>query len=277
MAFHAKTLDLIAAVNAILAQYEGPVTLRQVHYRLVAQQAIPNTRQAYSGLSKHLVRARLAGLVDDSRIVDRVRQTLRVSCWSDLTDFLQAVRRSYRREKWATQPCNVEVWCEKDAVAGVLQPVTDEYEVVLYPCRGYNSYSALKAAAQRLRAAGRPTVVLYLGDFDPSGQDMSRDIRDRLTGDFGAEVDLRAIALTPEQVQEHDLPPNPMKATDSRARAFADRYGSDVWELDALPPDVLQALVREHVEHFFDKTAFWQELEEQQAEQARLEALLDVA
>jgi len=277
IAFRKKTLDLFAAVNNILTQYDGPLTLRQVYYRLVAAQVLPNTRNAYSGLSGHLVNARLARIVDDSRIVDRVRQTLRVSCWDDLPDFLEAVRTSYRREKWTSQSFNVEVWCEKDAVAGVLEPITDEYEVVLYPCRGYNSYSALKDAGERLRRMDRPTVVLYLGDFDPSGQDMPRDIRDRLTQDFGAELDLQVIALTEEQIAEHDLPPNPVKRSDSRAPGFVARHGGDVWELDALPPNVLQALVRGHVERFFDRPAFEAERVRERTEQRRLEALVQQA
>ena len=277
MDFQRKTLDLFAAVNAILGQYEGPLTLRQVFYRLVAAQQLENTRAAYCGLSKHLVNARLAGIVDDSRIVDRVRNTLRVPCWNDLPDFLETVRQSYRREKWTRQPYALVVWCEKDAVAGVLQPVTDRYEVLLFPCRGYDSYSALKDAGERIRRAGRPTVVLYLGDFDPSGQDMPRDIRDRLTRDFGATFDLRVIALTREQVDEHDLPQNFAKRTDSRAAAFIARHGDIAVELDALPPNVLQALVREHLDQFFDVTAFAEEVAREQDEQERLDALIRAA
>jgi hypothetical protein len=206
-----------------------------------------------------------------------VRNTLRVPCWNDLPDFLETVRQSYRREKWTRQPYALEVWCEKDAVAGVLQPVTDRYEVLLFPCRGYDSYSALKDAGERIRRAGRPTVVLYLGDFDPSGQDMPRDIRDRLTRDFGATFDLRVIALTREQVDEHDLPQNFAKRTDSRAAAFIARHGDIAVELDALPPNVLQALVREHLDQFFDVTAFAEEVAREQDEQERLDALIRAA
>lgn len=277
MTFRQKTLDLFAQVNAILGQYDGPLTLRQVYYRLVAGLVLPNTRNAYSNLSSHLVNARLAGIVDDSRIVDRARQTLRVSCWEDLAAFLQAVRRSYRREKWTRQSFHVEVWCEKDAVAGVLEPVTDEYEVLLFPCRGYDSYSALKEAGERLRRVDRPTVVLYLGDFDPSGLDMRRDLRDRLTRDFGVTFDLQVIGLTEEQITQYALPPNPVKLTDSRARGYIQRHGRDVWELDALPPDVLQALVRTHVESFLDKSAFEREQVQERAEQQRLEVLIQQA
>ena len=120
-------------------------------------------------------------------------------------------------------------------------------------------------------------MVLYLGDFDPSGQDMPRDIRDRLTRDFGATFDLRVIALTREQVDEHDLPQNFAKRTDSRAAAFIARHGDIAVELDALPPNVLQALVREHLDQFFDVTAFAEEVAREQDEQKRLDALIRAA
>jgi len=274
MAFHQKTLDLFAAVNGILGEYEGPLTLRQVYYRLVAAQIIQNTENEYKGLSKHLTRARLAGLVDDSRIIDRVRATIRVPCWPDLSHFLRTVRRSYRREKWTSQDYNLEVWCEKDAVAGVLEPIANEYEIILYPCRGYNSYSALKEAAERIGYIDRPTVVLYMGDFDPSGQDMPRDIRDRLTEDFGVQLDLYVIALTREQIETYDLPPAPAKRTDSRAAAFMAKHGDMAVELDALPPNVLQELVRVNVEQFFDMSSFERQAEIERAEQEKLEHLI---
>ncbi len=274
MAFQQKTLDLFAAVNGILSQYDGPLTLRQVYYRLVAAQIIQNTENEYKGLSKHLTNARLEGIVDDRRIVDRVRSTLRVPCWTDLGHFLEAVRRSYRREKWTSQPYNLEVWCEKDAVAGVLEPIANEYEIILYPCRGYNSYSALKEAAERIGYIDRPTVVLYMGDFDPSGQDMPRDIRDRLTEDFGVQLDLYVIALTREQIETYDLPPAPAKRTDSRAAAFMAKHGDMAVELDALPPNVLQELVRVNVEQFFDMSSFERQAEIERAEQEKLEHLI---
>ena len=274
MTFQQKTLDLFDQVNAILAQYDGPVTLRQVFYRLVALQVLENDKRAYTLLSKHLTNARRAGLVDADRIVDHIRNTIRVPTWEDLEDFLQAVRVSYRREKWTSQPYCIEVWCEKDAIAGVLQPITDEYEVTLYPCRGYNSYSALKEAAGRLAERAGGNVILYLGDFDPSGQDMPRDIRDRLRGDFGVDPYLRVIALTLEQIAEHDLPPAMAKRTDTRAAKFIERHGDIAVELDALPPDVLQAVVREHLDQFFDKATFEEEAATEAGEREHLQALI---
>lgn len=273
--FQAKTLALFDRVNGILAEYDMPLTLRQVYYRLVAAHVIPNTERAYKNLSARLTDGRRAGRIDPARITDRLREAQRVPCWGDLPDFLRAVRRSYRREKWTSQPVTVEVWCEKDALAGVLQPIADEHEVTLYVGRGYSSYSAMMDAADRIADAGQRTVVLYFGDFDPSGQDMPRDIRDRLAADFGVEVDLRVIALTPEQIAEYDLPPAPTKKTDTRAAAFVAKHGDLSVELDALPPDVLQALVRNCIEGLMDLSAFAAEAEAEEEERVRLAAVID--
>lgn len=215
-----------------------------------------------------------ARLVDAARIVDRTRQALKVPTWADLEGFLRAVSRSYRRDKWASQQTSIEVWCEKDALAGVLEPITEDFEVVLYPCRGYNSYSALLEAAERIARKQQETTILYLGDFDPSGQDMPRDIRDRLRDGFGVSVDLRVIALTPEQIQRFDLPPAPAKKTDSRVAEFIARHGDAVVELDALPPDELQRLVRESVDQFVDNSSFTEEQTIEAEEVERLQQII---
>jgi len=274
----AKTLALIAAVNTILARYDGPLTLRQVFYQLVAAQLVPNLQKEYKSLSGHLTNARREGLVDPDRITDRTRQTIKVNTWRDLEQFLEVLTKNYRREKWTSQTYNVEVWCEKDALAGVLEPITDEYETVLYPCRGYNSYSALLGAAKRmLRAqrAGRQTVILYFGDYDPSGKDMLRDIRERLAEDFGVQVDLHEVALTLEQIEEYDLPPAMAKRSDTRAAKFIEKYGDIAVELDALPPDVLQELVRDSIEGLWDKTVFESEADVQAEELEQLEQWIE--
>lgn len=274
MSFQKKTLELFNKVKSILSEYDGPLTLRQIYYRLVAAHYIENVQKAYTLLSKHLTNARRAGIIDPNRIIDRTRRTLKVATWTDLESFLRTVANSYRREKWSSQQNNVEVWCEKDAVAGVLEPITEEFEVVLYPCRGYNSYSALLEAAWRIAGKQQPTTILYLGDFDPSGEDMSRDIRDRLRNDFGASVDLQVIALTREQVDEFQLPPMPAKKSDTRAADFIARHGDMAVELDALPPDELQRLVRESIEQFVDKSAFDAEVATQAEEVERLHELI---
>jgi hypothetical protein len=274
----AKTLALIAEVNGILGEYDCAVTLRQLFYRLVARLVLPNTRAAYQSLSSHLTSARAAGLVDARRIVDHVRGTIRVGCWESPAELLHAAVTQYRREKWATQPHHVEVWCEKDAVVSVLRPVTDALEVTLYPCRGYSSFSALLEAADRLRSAmafGRSPRVIYLGDFDPSGQDMPRDIRDRLAGDYDIDVALEVVALTRDQIEEHGLPRMMTKGSDSRAARFVESNGDIAVELDALPPDVLADLTRASVLRFLDKSAFRREQEQEERDRDRLSSVLD--
>ena len=280
MALGAKRLALVKVVNGILAQYDTALTLRQIFYRLVAAQVIKNLQNAYKSLSACLTQARQEGLVNPERIVDRTRQSLRLSTWANLQDFMDTIQRAYRREKWTSQDYNVEVWCEKDALAGVLEPITNEYEIVLYPCRGYNSYSALYQAARRIATISRPTVILYFGDFDPSGKDMPRDIRDRLTGHFGLtqqfgySLEVREIALTLDQITEYDLPPAMAKRSDSRTAKFIAEYGDMAVELDALPPDVLQQLVRDSIEQLLDKSTFAAETEQQEIEQAQLEEIV---
>lgn len=275
----ADTLALIHEVNTILGQYTGALTLRQIYYRLVAAHIIPNDQRQYKRLSKHLVTARLLGLVDDTRITDRTRSTIQPSTWTDLESFMRSVRTSYRRDKRATQPLNVEVWVEKDAVAGVLEGITARAEVVLYPCRGYNSYSALKDAADRIKGklvyGKQPTTILYLGDFDPSGQDMARDIVDRLEKQFDTDATLKLLALSSDQVEAYDLPPMPTKRQDSRAEGFIAEHGDRSVELDALPPDVLQTLVRDGVASLTDPNLWNLQVEKETAEQAKLTDLVD--
>lgn len=274
-AFHAKTMQLLEAVNRLLDEYEGPVTLRQLFYRLVALQVIENKLKAYKSFGKHLVNGRREGIVDADRIVDRTRALWQLPTWTDLDEFLDAVRRSYRREKWSRQDYHVEVWCEKDAVAGVFEPITDEFEVALYPCRGYDSYSALREAGGRIRGTGKPAVILYFGDFDPSGEDIPRSFQKRLLEDFGTEVDLRVIALTAEQIGEYDLPWNAVKLNDTRAPAFLEKYGNIAVELDALDPRVLKDLLRGELGAYCHAETFEYERGIQAEEQARLEVILD--
>jgi len=148
----------------------------------------------------------------------------------------------------------VEVWIEKDALVGVFERVSQELDIGLFSCRGYTSQSEMWVAAQRLRRyeqAGQEVVILHFGDHDPSGLDMTRDITDRLAL-FGANLDVRRLALTMDQVREYNPPPNPAKETDSRFTAYIQEYGDESWELDALPPDVLADLVRAEVDTLKD-------------------------
>ena len=249
--------DRLEKVLDVLAQYAGMdlrITLRQLFYQLVSKNFIANKQREYKNLGELLSRARLAGLVDWGAIEDRIRQPDKHAEWADIPDLVESAVSSFRLPRWSDQECCVELWCEKDALTSVLEPITNALHVTLMVNRGYSSQSAMYEAAQRwARSAddGKKNILLYLGDFDPSGQDMVRDVRDRLAM-FGQEVDVRKLALNPDQVARYGLPPNPAKLTDSRAAGFVAKHGGSSYEVDALPPDVLAQLVRGAIEDTMD-------------------------
>ena len=260
----------------MLAEYDHPLTLRQLFYRLVAAHRIENTENRYKALSRLLVKAREKGLVAIDALEDRTRAPSRPSCWCDLGDYAETVRHSYRRDKWLSQSVHVEVWIEKDALAGLIERVTRPYDIFAYACRGYNSMTALWEAGQRFEGLGKPVVVLYLGDFDPSGMDMTRDIRNRLTAYTRADVTVRRVALTKAQIVEHALPPMPAKRSDSRAAGFVAEHGEvSAVELDALPPNVLTALVESVIAENCDLSEFEHQQQVEAAERAEWQAHLD--
>ena len=170
---------------------------------------------------------------------------------------MQSCIHSYAKDRQEGQPTYLEVWVEKDALSGVLKRVTEKYHINIMVNRGYSSASAMYDAFMRIVNAAayqeRPAKILYLGDFDPSGLDMIRDINDRITefqegfndGSLVEEMrfEVVPIALTMEQIEEHTPPPNPAKVTDPRSTGFIERYGPTSWEVDALPPEILNELL----------------------------------
>jgi hypothetical protein len=167
---------------------------------------------------------------------------------------VEVALRSYRLPRWAGQQFYAELWVEKDALAGVLSPLGDQFAVTVMVNRGYSSQSAMYESANRFREAedrGKLCILYYLGDHDPSGGDMVRDVRDRLAM-FGVDVKVEKLALTMDQVERYNLPPNPAKMSDPRTASYVGQHGESSWEVDALPPDVLQALIRDALEGIID-------------------------
>lgn len=271
IAFSTGSLATIAQANTILAEYAGRnmvITLRQLYYQFVARDIIRNKDTEYKRLGSIINDARLAGLIDWDYMQDRTRNLVSRPKWTDPGDIINAAAQSYHRNLWRGQKQRVEVWIEKDALVGVIENVCRVYDVDYFSCRGYTSQSEMWAAAQRLiryNEMGLGVTILHLGDHDPSGRDMTRDIRDRL-GVFGAEVGVQRIALNIDQIRQYNPPPNPAKITDSRATDYIAEFGPESWELDALDPDVLIALIRDNVEDRLDLQAFSdirQEIEEE--------------
>lgn len=286
--FHPGTRKLIEQANSIIAEIGAQgfsLTLRQLYYQFVARGLLGNDDKNYKRLGKTVSEARMAGLIDWGAIVDRTRNLKSVSVWDDPQSILQSALDSYRLHKWKNQPNYVEAWVEKDALVGVLERVCTELEVPYFSCRGYTSQSEIWGAAQRLcrklKSKDR-VVILHLGDHDPSGIDMSRDIRDRLemfcrahVGDLVENLEVRRIALNMDQVRHFNPPPNPAKITDTRAKAYIERWGRKSWELDALSPVTISDLIRDNVNDLVDQELWELDLNEERGQKERLETVID--
>lgn len=262
----AATVAIVDQANAIAAEYLAQgydLTLRQLYYQFVARAIIPNNQQSYKRLGNIVNQGRLAGMIDWSYLVDRTRDLVRPSHWSNPGGIIQASAESYDTDHWTSdlQDTRVEVWVEKEALAGVVARAAEALDCSYFACRGYVSQSEMWEAGQRFLRywhKGQKVVVLHLGDHDPSGIDMTRDIETRLRmfGRDAVDLTVRRIALNMDQVEEYQPPPNPAKTTDSRSEAYIEEYGNESWELDALDPATLDALIREHIEQFVDRDAF---------------------
>ncbi len=255
-----------------------PMTVRQVYYQLVSKQVIGNSRSEYQAVSSALVEARLSGAIPWYHIEDRIRRPRYVSMWDDIADYAETARLFFRRDVWQDQTeFYVEVWLEKDALSGLFEDVLDNYGVTLNVGRGYDGWSSIYRAAKRFEHRSQDTVILYFGDFDPSGDDMVRSLRDRLAR-LGCHPMVEKIALTRKQIDEYKLPPNYTKVTDPRSAAFVEKHGDLSVELDALPVDDLQWLVRSWVETFMDMDALERTRAQEAADKRRIvQALQDVA
>lgn len=256
--FSPDSLAIVEKANEIIGEYQAAgydLTLRQLYYQFVARGLIANKDSEYKRLGGIVSEARLAGLIDWTAITDRTRYLRSNSHWDNPADIIQSAATSYARDKWANQPNRIEVWIEKDALVGVIAQVCERLDVPYFSCRGYTSASEMWVAGQRLVGYvedSQEPVILHLGDHDPSGKDMSRDIVDRLELSTGDDVRFQRLALNMDQVEQYDPPPNPAKITDSRASAYIAEFGSESWELDALVPSVLSSLIEDAILSFRD-------------------------
>ncbi len=273
--FHGATMEVIEAADRIIGEYlaEGyTLTLRQLFYQFVARGLLANTEKSYTRLGSIISRARLAGLIDWEAITDRTRESRGNSHFESPAEILDVAARGYRIDLRADQEVYLEAWIEKDALLGVLERVCGRLDVPFLSCRGYVSASALWEAAQRLieqENAGRETVILHLGDHDPSGLDMTRDIQERLDT-FGSIAEVRRIALNMEQVRRYAPPPNPAKESDTRWATYTERYGDESWELDSLDPRTIAALIETAVGEYTDDDRIAALIERQETERQQL-------
>ena len=246
-------LERLDVINSIIVSYQRQgyrLTLRQLYYQLVSRDVIPNNVKEYAKLSTLLKEGRMAGIVDWDAIEDRLRKPNKPPCWDTPEDIIDACVTQYRVNRMEGQDKYLEVWVEKDALSGVLTRVTQKYGIPIVVNRGYSSVTAMFDAHQRfelaLSSTNQYSTVIYIGDFDPSGQDMIRDIKDRIA-EFNGEYDfaVHPIALTWEQIETYSPPTNPAKITDPRAAKYIEKYGEYSWEVDALKPETLHSVLED--------------------------------
>ena len=253
--------NLIDIANSILGEYAAQgfeLTLRQLYYQFVSRDLISNSEKSYSNLGNVISRAREAGLIDWDHITDRGRKVSRRPHWDDGEDFLKSVANQFCLDLWHDQEVRCEVWVEKDALSQIAEQAARPWDVPVLANKGYISASAAWEAAHDrfLNHECNHWVIIHLGDHDPSGIDMTRDLQERLRtfccpyneDQESTHVDVNRIALNMDQIEEYGPPPNPAKQTDSRFKDYEAQFGEESWELDALEPNVLVTLIQETIE-----------------------------
>jgi hypothetical protein len=243
--------SIIAHAAEIVEDYDTGVTLRQLFYRLVADETIPNTSAAYKTLSRRTAQARRQGCFP--ALIDRGRAIHCRPAFQSPGDALEWLTDTYRRDRTEGQPWSIYLGVEKNAIVEQLVSWFGGLGIPVLALGGYSSQTYTDEVAAHVVAQNRPAVLLYAGDFDPSGEDIDRDFIAR----SDVFQDVVRVALSAEQVTAYGLPPAPGKATDSRASAFVRRHGRLVQvEVDALPPDLLRGLYQGALDQLWDESAY---------------------
>lgn len=261
--FQGNSRAIIERANVIIAEYQDQgfrLTLRQLYYQFVARDLFANAGKNYKLLGRMMVWAREAGEADCYVMEDRTREEHTFNAWLNPREFVEDISRYYAEDWWADQEYRPVVWIEKDALIGVIENICTEFRVPYFSTRGNNGQIPMRDAAIKMvdRAEeGHTPVVLYLGDHDPTGIRMTRDVARRLELYGGQPIEVRRVALNMSQVRRHRPPPNPVKESDANTAAYRREFGtSQCWELDALSPTVITALIRSEVEGMIDEKAW---------------------
>jgi hypothetical protein len=244
----AQNLPLACVATELLAAHE-PDTVRGNMYLVVSAGWLPDTSdKSYDRIQRILCRLREVGTVPWKWVVDNVRSTIKPSSWSGLRDFAETVAEAYRLNFWARLPEYVEIIVEKDTVAGKVASVTREYDVPLHPIRGYSSQSFARQIADGWREIEKPITIYYVGDHDPSGRDLERDIRERVERYSKRQFNWHRLGVNPEHFERHDIIPLAPKKGDSRYRRFVADWGTECAEVEAIPATDLRQMIRDAIE-----------------------------
>ena len=277
-----KTLKLLDQAQAVLTEYAEywPLTCRQIFYRMVGAHGYDKTEAAYGRLCHHLANARRASVIPFDAIRDDGVTTYRRDHFDDRDDFLRHVRlmgERYTRNKLSGQDMHIEVWCEAAGMLPQLDDVAAPYSVRVYSSGGFDSLTAKKDLADRIVAIEKPTVILHLGDCDPSGEGIFDSVAQDVSAFVAADrrhglitVDFKRVALTRDQVREYDLPTAPPKATDTRSKGWT----GGTCQLEALPPNVIADILAAQIVDLIDLDRLNQDRAQEKADRADITQLL---
>jgi len=262
-ALRPTTAALWVAIMRSLDKIGTPMTVRGLFYQLASVwNLIPKTEQGYVTAAKQILSMRRAGVLPYSFIADNTRWVRRPDTYSGLSAYFEHGRRAYRRAIWDNQRDYVEIWCEKDAVAGLISDVTNEWDVPLMVIRGYSSETFAYNAAEAIKAQGKPAYVYYFGDHDRSGVQIAKDIERKLKR-FGAQVNFERVAILEWQIEAYNLPTRPGKD---------DGFG-DCVEIDALPANLFRQMVKHCILRHIDQAAYDAAIETERLERETLETI----
>ena len=265
----------------IIESYDEDLTIRALHYRLVAE-GMTNDLQHYKKVVSAMTDARWDGLIRFDAFVDHERETLGATLYEETSpgesaesakEQIKSWATDYSKNRWENQPVYPEVFIEKKALQGVFERPCNDWDVALNPCKGYPSLTFQYDVRRRMKEAisrDKTPIILYFGDYDCSGEDIPRSIQDTL-GRMGEEVEVRRIALMKPQVVKWKLPPAPTKRSDSRA---ANWDGLGQVELDAVEPKKIVQLCNSAIESIFDPKLYRKLMIQQEEERAEFKRIL---
>ena len=248
-----------------------PMTVRQVFYQASILGIVEKTESGYNKVQTDLVQMRRSKALPYNWLADNTRWQRKPDTFVDVHEALRETARLYRKALWSDVPAYVEIWLEKDALSGVVYPITDMYDVPLMVARGYASLSFLHGAAEYINELEVPTFIYHFGDFDPSGVNAGEKIESTLREMApDAEIHFERVAVTPQQIKRWSLPSRPTKTTDSRAKGFGDISV----ELDAIHPQMLRGLVEVVIERHLPPDQFKVLKEAEASERALIRGLV---
>lgn len=240
------------ALSEIIAAMQ-PMTVRQVFYQASVKGLVDKSESGYGKVQTDLVQMRKSGALPYDWLADNTRWQRRPRTHNSVRAALEDTARLYRKSLWVDANARVEIWLEKDALAGVILPVTYDYDVPLMVTRGYASLSFLHSAAEDIGESDKPTYIYHLSDFDPSGVDAGVKIEETLRELAPrAELHFERLGVTPAQIDSWRLPSRPTKQSDTRAKTF----GAISVELDAIEPDMLRLLLQRAIEQHLPQDQF---------------------